>query len=90
MSASSTGASMCRYIITWDNSPSVVLKKIRYIMLSTLTVGNIGIFATTNWELARYVAPISLLVGIAYTLIAKDRELRELKKTYGLPSVHHG
>lgn len=77
------GGSCCRYIITWDNSPSAILNKIRYLLISVMAAVNAGGFLTVPEMTLKFITPLSALVALGFTLFTKDRELREIRSHMG-------
>lgn len=75
------GEECCRYIITWENTPSMVWKRLRNYSLLVTAFGLIGSFfvlPTVPW--AFLVLLSFLLIGI-FSLCSERAENKELRRT---------
>ncbi len=72
------GGECCRYIISWENSHSIRLKKIRNYLLPFLAAGSVGVFFIYPIIPAVLMASTSALSIILLSYIGKYKECEEL------------
>ncbi len=74
-----TGGKVCRYIISWENSPSIYWGRIRNYSLLPLLSLNLLLALLDEWTLLELSGPLSLALYLFLTLITKNREAEEMK-----------
>ena len=74
-----TGGKVCRYIISWENSPSVNWATVRNRTLPLLLFFNILLAVLGQWGLLQSVGSLSLALYLFLALATKEREAKEMK-----------
>ena len=74
-----SGGKVCRYIISWENSPSVYWATIRNYSVPALLTLNLALALLDEWTLLKMFAPLSLALYLFLALVTKNREAREMK-----------
>lgn len=74
-----SGGKVCRYIISWENSPSVFWATMRNYSVIPLLVLNVALALLSLWSLLATFAPFSLALYLFLALATKNREALEMK-----------
>jgi putative nucleotidyltransferase with HDIG domain len=74
-----TGGKVCRYIISWENSPSIYWATIRNYSLLPLLTLNLLLAFLGEWTLLESSGPLSLALYLFLMLVTKEREAKEMK-----------
>jgi len=73
------GGKVCRYIVTWEKTLFIFLKKLRYILALVLIVLNLTLLATAEMRVLAWVFPVSLCAFLLVALCADRSENHALK-----------
>jgi two-component system, NtrC family, C4-dicarboxylate transport sensor histidine kinase DctB len=73
------GGKVCRYIVTWDKTVFLFLKKARNIVSIVLAAGSITLALAGQWSLLAASLPSSLCVILLLALVANSSERQALK-----------
>ncbi|HJV67408.1 MAG TPA: ATP-binding protein [Geomonas sp.] len=73
------GDRVCRYLITWEKSLYVFLKKLRILAGSFLALFNLTLALTAHWGLLASTLPASLALYLVLAVGAEKGEKRALK-----------
>ena len=77
------GASRCRYIITWDNAPSITFRHILSLYAPAALALNF-LWRTLDFSSGRILFPTLSLAGfLGILLVSKEMELKEIKGYMG-------
>lgn len=75
------GDACCRYIISWEKSPSGLLKRVRNLLLVILTLSFFPGLIVSSHVTVTILLPLSVLSLFALSLFAEMLEKNELKTT---------
>jgi two-component system, NtrC family, C4-dicarboxylate transport sensor histidine kinase DctB len=73
------GGQVCRYIVSWDKTLFLFLKKARNIVALALAAGNLGLAVSGQWSVLAASLPSSLCVVLLMALVANSSERQALK-----------
>jgi len=73
------GGKVCRYIIIWDKTFFLFLKKARNLMTVVLAAGNLILMAAGQWNFLAASLPVSLCAVLFLALAADKSEKQALK-----------
>jgi two-component system, NtrC family, C4-dicarboxylate transport sensor histidine kinase DctB len=73
------GGEVCRYLVTWDKTFFLFLKKARNLIFLVLAAGNAGLAAAGSWGLLPVSLLGSLCVFLLLALVASSSEKKALK-----------
>jgi HD-GYP domain-containing protein (c-di-GMP phosphodiesterase class II) len=73
------GGKVCRYVITWEKTLSIVLKRIRNVVTLLVILFNVYLVGGKQWMLLLGSLPVSLLIVCILAIAVEKSERRELK-----------
>ncbi len=74
-----SGGKVCRYIISWENSPSANWSTVRNCSLPLLLLLNLILAMLGERHLLESISPLSLALYLFLALATKEREAKEMK-----------
>ncbi|MBI9103892.1 MAG: HD domain-containing protein [Spirochaetales bacterium] len=72
------GGKVCRYIISWENSPSVTAKRVEAFTIPSIGLVNLISAILAPALTANYIFPISAFISIGFYALVKRKQVREL------------
>ena len=75
------GGAVCRYLVSWDKTIYMELKKMRNLLSLVLAAGNLALVATGQADLLGVSLPASLCAILLLALAADKSEKRALKES---------
>ena len=80
------GDDCCRYIITWEKSPSLILKRVRNVSLLLSIMGSVALFfflPATTWGVVVLLCALLVMVFAAYSERLESKELTKTIEAQG-------
>ncbi|NVN91668.1 MAG: HD domain-containing protein [Desulfuromonadales bacterium] len=75
------GGKVCRYVITWEKSLSVMLKRLLGVVTVALVILNLVLLLTNQWSELKFIFPVSIFIVLILVIAADKSENSELKKS---------
>jgi len=75
------GGQVCRYIITWEKTLFVTLKKVRNAFVLSLTALNLGLVAAGAFTILSFAFPASVCVILLLALVTETSEKKAVKES---------
>ncbi|MSN25247.1 MAG: HD domain-containing protein [Geobacter sp.] len=75
------GGAVCRYVITWEKSLSVILRKLRNILIILLSVLNLILLIMRNWTVLEESLLASLILVMVFALVVEKSEKAEIQSS---------